>query len=650
MIPGKHALLWALFAAFSIDCHEVIGQTHFLTDSLPSPSVTSDVHALEAATVQALAPSASRTPLNEVQRIGVTVLDELPAPSRLLALAALPGVSFQTSGGGTVRPIIRGLSGLRVATLFFGARVESQAWGEHHGIFLPEEGIDRVEVTRGAATLLDAPDAFGGVLRFVPIGPDPEVGRKSAVRLTGHSNTGGVQASLVTRKRSARAYHTFSGGVNRHNDATLPDGNRLDHTDFRQFFAQGRFGYLRDWGTWEGAYTSAYNTAGLIDTEGWHQSGDHLITTSLHVQGGRGWIWHPTVSYQLNHRKEFDRQFPVGEGVEGMADLDLSLRTARLDLRVERQASAWDHVLGIQSGQKRNSNGPIAPDLNPFLPDARVLEAGTFGESTWHLGTWSVSGLVRGDVRRTELGDLSPLDFPMVSAGLGARWSSPSRWNWSVSWARKNRAPSLAELGAQGVHHCVSRVEYGRSDLGVETSHQVEFSTSRALMGAWSTEATAYHQRFANFIYLAETGDWEAGLPVYVAAQTRAGITGFEWSGDYAPSQKWSARWAASWIRATDAQGDPLPLIPPANLRVEGAWHHLTSAGRRLNVQAIGRTSREATLFDGGATVEWNKHIKTTLTVNNAFNATYRTILSQFNNLGLSEPGRNVRVRLEWHF
>ena len=56
-------------------------------------------------------------------------LDQIPAASRIEALSALPGVNMVSNGGGTMRPVIRGLSGMRVATLFNGARIESQAWG-----------------------------------------------------------------------------------------------------------------------------------------------------------------------------------------------------------------------------------------------------------------------------------------------------------------------------------------------------------------------------------------------------------------------------------------------------------------------------------------------------------------------------------------
>ena len=628
----------------------------FMTDSLIQASwnayseLTETVHELGSATVEANPQGEAPFPLLQVDRLQAEALDALPAPSRLLALAALPGVSFQTAGGGTVRPILRGLSGLRVTTLFYGARIESQAWGEHHGIFLPEEGIERVEVVRGASTLTDTPDAMGGTLRFIPIGPDAEVGRKSALRLTGHSNTSGFQASVVTKKRSESAYHTFNGGINRHGEARLPEGLAIDQSDFRQFYAQGRFGYLRDWGTWDGAYTSAYNTAGLIGTQGWHQSGDHLLTTSLHIQGRGGWNWHPTVSYQLNHRKEFDGGWTTPDAEPALAELDLSLRTTRLDLRVDRQMEAWAVAWGLQSGQKSNTNGPTADSANPFLPDAQMLEAGAFASTGWSRKAWQVNGLLRGDLRTTELASGLTREFPMLSAGLGAQWTAPSGWSLNLNVARKNRAPGLAELGAQGIHHCVSRVEWGNPDLGLETSRQLELLVNRPLQNGWSAQGTLYHQAFSNYLYLRDTGTEIAGYPIYATSETQAELTGLEFSGAFIPATAWTLKWAVAWLHAEDSAGRPLPLIPPANARIEAAWNRVAPNGRTYGVQAINRSSTEAVLLDAGLSVDWNGRIRTQLTATNLLNTEYRTLLSQLNNLGLPEPGRNVKLRVEWHF
>lgn len=628
------------------------GQTpshHPDQDSLFLPtSITNSVFELTPAAVTAV-KVAPATPLNQVAYRSVEALDATPAESRLLALSALPGVNFQTAGGGTVRPILRGMSGLRVASYFYGARIESQAWGEQHGIYLPEEGIDRIEVVRGASTLVDAADALGGVLRFVPIGPEPELGRKTEFHLTGHSNTEGMQASIITRKRSQSAYHTFSGGVNRMGEATLPDGSRLANSDYRQFFAQGRFGYLKDWGTWDGAYTSAYNTAGLIGRSGWHQSGDHLITTSLHAQGKRGWFWHPTLSYQLNHRKEFKEADEVGmHAADALADFDLSLRTTRLDVRAEKQTARWEWVWGVQSASKSNENGPLPEGGATFVPDAHMLDGGGFVASTWMNGRFRLSSLGRLDAQQTRWEGAQGRRFLMGSAALGAEWTNERTGRFSVGFSRKNRAPGLAELAAHGVHGSALRLEWGNADLTAEIGYQAEVNWALPIKQGWRLEAALHHQHVQGFIHLEPLDTLVDGLPVYQTVQQNARISGAEFNTSFCPAAWIELKAAGSWIRARNASGDPLPLIPPANLRLEALPSFTDGAGRLWSFQGIARWSQEAALLDAGLTVEWNASLSTTLTATNVLNEAYTTILSQLNNLGIYEPGRNVRVRMAW--
>ena len=150
-----------------------------------------------------------------VRALPVQDLDAVPATSRLQALKSVAGVQFVSAGSGMIRPVLRGLSGLRVATQFLGSRVESQAWGEGHGIFFPEQGVSRIEVIRGAEALQYGPDAYGGVINVVPTGPLSEPGRLTQFSFTGHSNTKGSQSSLMTQKRSPSRHHVLLTGVNR---------------------------------------------------------------------------------------------------------------------------------------------------------------------------------------------------------------------------------------------------------------------------------------------------------------------------------------------------------------------------------------------------------------------------------------------------
>jgi outer membrane receptor protein involved in Fe transport len=125
----------------------------------------------------------------------------------------------------------------------------------------------------------------------------------------------------------------------------------------------------------------------------------------------------------------------------------------------------------------------------------------------------------------------------------------------------------------------------------------------------------------------------------------------FDWVIPELPA--WSTHCALSAIQATDDQGDVLPWIPPNNARWE-----LTRKGQALETLAmqssvVVEASRDAVLVHAG--VSWtsegpSRRWVTNLQVMNLTNQTYIPTLSLLRNVGVPEPGRNVRLQLmfEW--
>ena len=257
----------------------------------------------------------------KIVSIEATKLDRSANPSRILATSSIPGVDMISAGGGVIRPVIRGLSGLRVITLYRGARIESQAWEKITGLFAEQSVADRSG--KGPSALSYGTEAIGGVLNFVANTPEQIEGRKTGVSYRWFSNTNGYKASFFTKKTSDKSYHSFCGGRNQHGNYTRPNGEFVENSYYDQFFAQGVFGYMKEWGLIDGAYSSSYNTAGIIGKEAaFQQSGDHLITTKATLVRW-GWTFKPSITYQLNHRTSHNKN-----GVDE-AKLDLSLRTLR---------------------------------------------------------------------------------------------------------------------------------------------------------------------------------------------------------------------------------------------------------------------------------------------------------------------------------
>ena len=114
---------------------------------------------------------------------GDTKMKEMPAPVSVVrpadlaarasgniisAIAAEPGVSEITTGGGISKPVIRGMGFNRVVVVSDGIRQEGQQWGDEHGIEVDGAGVHSVEILKGPASLMYGSDALAGILIFHP--------------------------------------------------------------------------------------------------------------------------------------------------------------------------------------------------------------------------------------------------------------------------------------------------------------------------------------------------------------------------------------------------------------------------------------------------------------------------------------------------
>ena len=107
------------------------------------------------------------------------------------ALNNVAGVSVISTGPGIARPVIRGLTGNRIATIINNVKLENQQWDMEHTLGINQYGISRIEVIKGPASFLYGSDAMGGVLNFVDEAPAPVNSLVADVTAGFYSNTFG---------------------------------------------------------------------------------------------------------------------------------------------------------------------------------------------------------------------------------------------------------------------------------------------------------------------------------------------------------------------------------------------------------------------------------------------------------------------------
>jgi len=121
-------------------------------------------------------------------------------------------------------------------------------------------------------------------------------------------------------------------------------------------------------------------------------------------------------------------------------------------------------------------------------------------------------------------------------------------WQATGQLAHSERAPSDAELFANGQHMATHTWETGNPALGLEKSNNIELGLERRT-GPHPIKFSVYESRFSNFIGLMATGRilGTDALPEYAYAGVRARLRGWEASGQSRSPTCPRARWTCTW-------------------------------------------------------------------------------------------------------
>ena len=94
----------------------------------------------------------------KIEQKGVTRVEEL--------FRHTSGVDAKTAGG-SVMPVIRGLSGEQVLILVDGVRLSDERPGGNHILSIDPAQIERMEIVKGSGSVLYGAGAVGGVVNII---------------------------------------------------------------------------------------------------------------------------------------------------------------------------------------------------------------------------------------------------------------------------------------------------------------------------------------------------------------------------------------------------------------------------------------------------------------------------------------------------
>lgn len=515
-------------------------------------------------------------------------LDEARAATLGETVGSLPGVQSSNFGPGVGRPIVRGLDGARVAVLAGGlATQDVSTVSQDHATSVEPFLADQIEVLKGPATLLYGSGAIGGVVNVV----DGRIPEEAPAKAT--------SGRAEIRWDSASEGHTrmlrVDGGNERfalHADAVLRDNDDYETPDGEQAnsFLEARTGalgasVLGDWG-FVGASVSRYdNEYGNPGEPGEPELGIPGVFLDIEQDRyeAKGGIQLPfdvlsELRFSAAHTDYGHIEF---EGDEVGTEFIKDAREVRLELTHDPVAG-WIGAVGLQASRAELE----AIGEEAFLPRTRSRSAGLFvvERREWDAFQLDLGARVddvQSDPDASTLDGAGRRDFAPVSVSVGGIWKAADGWDVVASFDRAERAPVEEELFSNGPHVATAAFEIGDPDLGEEAANQAEVGF-HFHGGRVEAKASAYYNRFGDYIFLADTGEFAQGedgeepLPIRRWTQGDATFRGFE--GEITvqllenAGGAWEARLFGDTVRATFDDGGNVPRIAPSRLGGELRW------------------------------------------------------------------------------
>ncbi len=667
-------------------------------------------------------------------------IDRLAGETLAGALGTLSGIGEMKTGNHISKPIIHGLYGSRVALISGGARLEEQEWGVEHAPSVEPTSFQTLKVVKGASVLKYGGDAPGGMVVLEPrILPKKDT-LLGNVSLSGISSGRGMKLGVNLAKAWENEWYIESTGTfKKLGDLSTPKYT-LQNTGVQEqsfSFRAGKRSFLQGWelsyrgmnqqfGIFKGSHLGGPEDFYRAIVEGiplyrdqfsyrieepFQEVEHHLASIEWYQRFSRVGKLSVRYDFQLNHRKEFDLR--RGE-LKGLPSMDLRLLTHKLKLGHLLERDQWQLESGLSGGMQDNYPNP-STQARRLIPDYFRYDAGLFSALKYRMNSeFSFDLGARLDLMRydaykyydqsewdrrfastfssfevaksgSRILTRPVLDFALWSFNLGAEFKPSDKWNFALHFSQASRAPSAAELFADGLHHSAALIETGDLSLEKEViSHlSAEVEWKYPILEGFSIKAVPYLMSSPSFITQVPTGVQNSNRGVFMVwdyLQTRARIYGLDLDLNLGLLPQLNFRSSLSTLRGEDlTQKEPLILMQPTKIRSALEWTPSFAKGVYIQVenlsvmkqnhfpirdielsliensQVVARTldlsstPNAYSLWDLSIGKTFGKHFKTDLRVTNLFNKEYRDLMNRLRYFA-PEQGRNIVLSLHYQF
>lgn len=524
------------------------------------------------------------------------------------------GVDTVGTGDQVGKPVIRGLSGNRIRVLSDELGLDFQQYGVRHPPNIDPYIAERIEIVRGASSILYGSDAIGGAVNVISKRPPSAApgetvfgGKATAVyqsayrqgtgalSLEGAHGPWGVTGTIVRRDSDGLVTPDEPNALETGDPTDPLVTGDLPFTDFEQTNGDISLGYDSARGPIVLRYEAYRNEQNFLVPDPPPPNGNPLQPGGV-GQDLENDIVHlfadlemtdlvtlkPSLAYTRNLRVS-NAGPPEPQPREFLPDaavLDILRESyiGRLDAEHGEIAGLTGRVGVEYEFIEQESRGATALTPGGTVDKFAVfaLEEAAFGNLIVNAGARYDYIKTEGDPGRTVDDSGLPADpalleneYNVFTGSLGAVYRLTEDLSLTANLGRGFRAPDLFELYANGVHGGVAAIQRGDPRLEEETS--LSFDSSIRYRGEnASFKLTGYVNDISDYIFLAGTGqNAPNGLPIFQISQQDAELYGADLEAEVRPYEWMRLRGVVEYVDGELSDGSQVPLLPPLKLSAE---------------------------------------------------------------------------------
>ena len=616
-------------------------------------------------------------------------LNKIEQTNLIDAMSNIPGVYNFSTGNGIAKPVIRGLSGMRVLTSQNGLRLENQQWGADHGFAVLNLGIDRVEIIKGPSSLIYGADALGGVI-YLADEPYANLNKKE------------IKASTKFETNSMATFNKMSYKTSKGNLRFAVYGGYFSRANYTignsKFFNPSAKEYVANSKNSGGSFKTAigYNKNNWITNFRYQllyfQNGlpghthDSVWEASSFLSSNQSRNYTIPAQKIFNHLAQWENKFyfkndeviaQIGFTSNELKEFGEKVFTPGIDMTLQNTSYniRWKHhfnkyfeiVSGSQGMLQTNTNDEKVDEI--LVPNSNFNDFGAYSLIKGTFNLWNIQAGARYDQRsvRTKevIGGFDKI-FSGINYSAGISRSSKkltSRLNASTGF----RPPHISELLADGVHHATMQYLVGDQNFVSERANQLDlylgthFEHLEIVINPFINQINNYIYKIQRFDDNNQPEvDDNSSLFIFDMKQTDAVFYGGDIAIHYHPH-------IAHWLHLESnlsllSNQDSLPFIPQNRLnntikvdfKSENKFNLNSLSAQYVHffdqnsVAPYENPSSAYQLINLGCTgsISTKHKIDYSFGVNNLLNVKYIDHLSRLKTYEIPNAGRNIYVKL----